>query len=105
MPPATPAADLAAPIFRPAQRRCASHRIADSHLISLRPDCGLLDADQASRVIVLTANPNSASASRLAAHYFLVEKPYDIPALRELVDKVSAAARSGYFPSRTRRAV
>jgi len=61
------------------------------------------DADQAARVIVLTANPNSASACRLSAHYFLIEKPYDIPTLRDLVDKVSAAARDGYFPSRSAR--
>jgi CheY-like chemotaxis protein len=57
-----------------------------------------LDADQASRVIMLTANAKTPLAARLAGHY-VVEKPFDVGELRELVDRVSGAARTGYFPS------
>ena len=57
-----------------------------------------LDADQASRVIMLTANAKSQLAARLAGHY-VVEKPFEMNALRELVDRVSGAANAGYFPS------
>jgi CheY-like chemotaxis protein len=55
--------------------------------------------DQARRVIVLTSNVDSASAARLSSH-FIVEKPFRVPELRELVARVSAAAQDGYFPSR-----
>jgi CheY-like chemotaxis protein len=58
-----------------------------------------LDADQASRVIMLTANAKSPDAARLAGHY-VVEKPFDVGELRELVARVSATARNGYSPSR-----
>jgi CheY-like chemotaxis protein len=58
-----------------------------------------LDPDQARRVIVLTANADSEPAARLSSH-FVVEKPFNVCELRELVDRVSAAACNGYFPSR-----
>ena len=58
-----------------------------------------LDADQASRVIMLTANAKTPLAARLAGRY-LVEKPFDVGELRELVARVSAAARNDHFPSR-----
>jgi CheY-like chemotaxis protein len=58
-----------------------------------------LDADQASRVIMLTANAHAPLATNLAGHY-VVEKPFDMNELRELVARVSAAAHDGYFPSR-----
>jgi CheY-like chemotaxis protein len=57
-----------------------------------------LDADQARRVIVLTSNADSPLAARLSDHY-VVEKPFNLGELRELIDRVSAAARDGYFPS------
>lgn len=57
-----------------------------------------LDPDQARRVIVLTGNIDSARAMRLSEH-FVVEKPFAVRELRELVDRVSAAAHEGYFPS------
>jgi CheY-like chemotaxis protein len=50
-----------------------------------------LDADQASRVIMLTANAKSPLAAGLAGHH-VVEKPFDVGELRELVARVSAAA-------------
>jgi CheY-like chemotaxis protein len=57
-----------------------------------------LDAAQARRVIVLTGNAASASAARLSEH-FVVEKPFRVSELRELIGRVSAAAREGYFPA------
>ncbi|MCU1279838.1 MAG: hypothetical protein JWM53_3384 [bacterium] len=57
-----------------------------------------LDADQASRVIMLTANTKSPLAARLAGHVVL-GKPFDIAELRELVDRVSGSARKAFFPS------
>jgi CheY-like chemotaxis protein len=57
-----------------------------------------LDADQASRVIVVTAHAAAPLAVRVAGHH-IVEKPFDVPKLRELVDRVSGAAHAGQFPS------
>ena len=57
-----------------------------------------LDADQARRVIVVTGSVDSPTAARLAGHY-MIEKPFGVPALRALVERVSAAARDGYFPA------
>jgi CheY-like chemotaxis protein len=57
-----------------------------------------LDPEQAHRVIVLTGNIDSPQAARLSSH-FVVEKPFVVRELRELVDRVSAAAVDGYFPS------
>ena len=56
-----------------------------------------LDADQSSRVIMLTANAKTPLAARLAGHY-VVEKPFDLRKLRELVDRVSGAANASPFP-------
>jgi CheY-like chemotaxis protein len=58
-----------------------------------------LDADQASRVIMLTANAHAPLAAKLAGLY-VVEKPFDVGELRALVARVSSAARAGYIPSR-----
>lgn len=58
-----------------------------------------LDAAQAKRVIILTANWDTPQAASLAGHY-VVEKPFEVAKLRELIDRVSAAAREGYFPTR-----
>jgi FixJ family two-component response regulator len=57
-----------------------------------------LDPDQACRVIVLTANPDTPMAARLASHY-VVQKPFKVRELRELIDRVSAAARNGFSPT------
>jgi CheY-like chemotaxis protein len=57
-----------------------------------------IDPEQARRVIVMTGDAHSPMAAQLAGHY-VVEKPFDLGELRELIDRVSAAARSGYFPS------
>ena len=57
-----------------------------------------LDADQARRVIVVTGAVDSSPAARLAGH-FIIEKPFRVPELRALVDRVCAAARDGYFPA------
>jgi CheY-like chemotaxis protein len=62
-----------------------------------------LDPEQARRVIVMTGDAHSPMAAKLADHY-VIEKPFDLGELRELVDRVSAAERSGYFPSVARRA-
>jgi CheY-like chemotaxis protein len=61
-----------------------------------------LDPEQARRVIVLTGNIDSPQAARLSSH-FVVEKPFVVRELRELVDRVSAAAVDGYFPSTAER--
>lgn len=55
-----------------------------------------LDADQARRVIVVTANAETPLAARLMGHY-IVEKPFNVRKLRELVDLVSTAARDVLF--------
>jgi CheY-like chemotaxis protein len=57
-----------------------------------------LDADQASRVIVLTGHAEAPLATRVAGHHVFA-KPFDVAKLRELVDRVSGAARDGHFPS------
>lgn len=57
-----------------------------------------IDADQARRVIVVTGAVDSPTAARLAGH-FILEKPFAVQALRALVERVSAAARDGYFPA------
>jgi CheY-like chemotaxis protein len=61
-----------------------------------------LDPDQAHRVIVLTGNADSEPAARLSSH-FVVEKPFNVRELRELIDRVSAAAQAEYFPSSATR--
>lgn len=53
-----------------------------------------LDADQARRVIVVTADAETPLAAQLSGHY-VVEKPFDRRELRELVDRVSSAPRDG----------
>jgi CheY-like chemotaxis protein len=58
-----------------------------------------LDADQASRVIMLTANANTPLAARLAGHH-VVEKPFELGELRELVARLSAAAHASCVPLR-----
>ena len=57
-----------------------------------------IDPCQASRVIVLTGDVGSPLAAKLGG-YYVVEKPFDVSELRQLVGRVSAAARDGYFPS------
>ena len=57
-----------------------------------------LDADQARRVIVLTGDASSQTAAQLSGHY-VMEKPFNVRELRELVARVSAAAQDGYFPA------
>ena len=57
-----------------------------------------LDGDQASRVIMLTANAHTPLAASLVGHY-VVEKPFDMNELRALVARVSAAAGTGHFPT------
>jgi len=51
------------------------------HLIRIAPE-------QARRVIVLTANVDSPEAARLADHH-VVEKPFNVRHLRELIAQVS----------------
>ena len=53
-----------------------------------------LDPDQAKRVIILTGNWDTPSAPGLVGHY-IVEKPFELGKLRELIDRVSAAVRAG----------
>ncbi|MDB4965836.1 MAG: hybrid sensor histidine kinase/response regulator [Myxococcales bacterium] len=57
-----------------------------------------LDPDQAGRVIVLTGDADSAVSARLSSH-FVVEKPFRVRELRELVARVSAAAHDGELPT------
>ena len=57
-----------------------------------------IDLEQARRVIVVTGAADSPTAARMAAHY-IIEKPFRVPELRALVERISTAARDGYFPS------
>jgi CheY-like chemotaxis protein len=57
-----------------------------------------MDADQARRVVVMTGDAQSTAAAQLSNH-FTVEKPFHVPELRELIGRVSTAAREGYFPT------
>ncbi|MCU1276644.1 MAG: hybrid sensor histidine kinase/response regulator [bacterium] len=61
-----------------------------------------IDRNQAGRVIVMTGDPGSVIAAGMSS-YYLIEKPFDVGALRSLVANVVAAARQGYFPSRSVR--
>jgi CheY-like chemotaxis protein len=54
-----------------------------------------IDAAQADRVVLLTANPTLAMA---AGSYYFLTKPFPVRELKRIVRQVVAAARSGYFP-------
>jgi CheY-like chemotaxis protein len=58
----------------------------------------VLDRRQASRVILVTGNPHGAGIE----NYFVVEKPFDVRSLRELVGRITAAAQEDYFPAARR---
>ncbi|MCA1663315.1 MAG: response regulator [Myxococcales bacterium] len=57
-----------------------------------------IDPEQARRVIVVTGAVDSPTAAQMAGH-FMIEKPFRVPELRALVDRVCAAGREGYFPA------
>jgi CheY-like chemotaxis protein len=57
-----------------------------------------IDADQVRRVIVVTGAVDSLPAAQLAGH-FVIEKPFRVPELRALIDRVASAGRDGDFPA------
>ena len=57
-----------------------------------------LDRAQADRVIFVTGNGLGAIVQTAAVHT-IIDKPFSPKKLRELVDRVTAASKQGYFPS------
>ncbi len=60
-----------------------------------------IDPEQADRIIFMTANPESTIVRRVTTHLVL-QKPFGPKALKQLTDRIIEAAKSGYFPKRTR---
>ncbi|MDB4965420.1 MAG: hybrid sensor histidine kinase/response regulator [Myxococcales bacterium] len=60
----------------------------------------VLDRQQAARVILVTGNPHGSGVE----NYFVVEKPFNVQRLRDLVGLVADAAQQDYFPAPRTRA-
>ncbi len=70
--------------------------------VEFRRQLRRLAPEQADRIVFMTGHTQSVLRAQVNDH-FVVEKPFELEALVELLRRVTDASRGGYFPSRAPR--